>query len=272
MNEAAIAPVPARTKRTVPTRAKRTVPTRANRSTPTCAVLSMLLTVLMLATAVLASPTASAATSPRVDFSADRNTWTERPDPLFSDSVLTPGADTTASLWVRHNGPSVARLSVAAGDEDLARWFSMQVNEDALAPGETWLGPLLEPGDPIRLEFHVSLDADAPISVRNRTAHLLSHLSIRAVPGDETKPPTPETPSADHGQDEAGAVSAPGSIGDDAPAPGSAGETARSVQADIGARAPSALTVAGAPAMRLLAVTLLLIVSGWALLRRPRQG
>jgi len=269
MNEAAIAPVHART--------MRAALTRANRSTPTRALLSMLLTVLMLVTAVLAPSAASAATSPRMDFSADGRNWTERPDPLFNDSVLTPGAGTTASLWVRHHGPDLARLSVAAADEDLARWFNVQVNEGVLAPGETWLGPVLEPGDPFRLEFHVSLDAGAPMSVRNRTAHLLSHLSIRAVPGDETKPATPGTPSAGHGlddhvPDEGGAAPAPGLTGDGAQVSGSAGNPARSEQADIGNRAPSALTVAGAPAMWLLAVMLLLIASGWTLRRRSRQG
>lgn len=210
--------------------------------------------------AVLLPPAATAAASPPLRFSADGHTWTAQPDPLFQDAVITPGGRTTASLWVRHHGSGAARLAVTAAENDLTRWFTVQVNAVDIAPGETSLGPVLQAGDPLRLDFQVTLDPETPLSARNSTAQLLSHLTIRALP-EQDVPPVAEGPASPPRDD---ALEPHPSAG--------TGHAAPSGPTQAGDRPPSGLPAAGSTALWLLAAAFMLVWAGRALRRRSQRA
>lgn len=146
------------------------------------AVLGALLLMVAMATA------AWSADDPPLEFSTDGERWSPHAPPLFPDGVLVPGEPATSALWVRHHGPGAARLNVSLADDAadpaglaLREWLTVTINEKAVAQGETWQGPPVEPGDAAEIHIEVTLDPEAPESMRRQSANVLSLLTLRQI-------------------------------------------------------------------------------------------
>jgi len=147
------------------------------------ATLAALLGMVAMAT------TAWSAGDPLLEFSTDdQRRWSTHPLPLFPDTMLVPGEATASVLWVRHHAPSTARLNISMTDDAtdpaggaLREWLTLTINDQAVAPGDTWQGPATQPGDVVAVQIEVTLDPEAPESIRRRSADTLSLLTFREV-------------------------------------------------------------------------------------------
>jgi len=156
----------AMTKRTdFPSRLRRHGTTQARR------LLSMALAALVLAVMTLLGGALPASASDGVMLSLDGTTWSPTlAGALFaSPARVVPGDVVTAHLWARNGSAVTARLSLRAADgigsgsEDLAGNVTLRVDGDPVAGGTTWRGPLLAPGQGVRLQLEVEFDSGATV-------------------------------------------------------------------------------------------------------------
>ena len=144
------------------------------------AVLGTLLVMVGMATS--AWPT----DNPPLEFSSDGQRWSPRAPVLF------PGEQASSVLWVRHHGPSAAHLGVVLVDDAadpagvaLREWLTVTINEQTIPQGEAWQGPPVEPGDSAEIYIAVTLDPEAPESMRRQSADVLSLITFGQVPASQ---------------------------------------------------------------------------------------
>ena len=136
-----------------------------------------------------------------LEFSSDGERWSYHAPALFPGAAIVPNTHITSTVWVRHHGASSARIEVSVADDaadpggaELREWLTVTINRDVTAPGETWRGPIAEPGDAVAISIRVAFDPEAPESTRRHAADVLTHLTFRGVP--VAVAPTPAPPTA----------------------------------------------------------------------------
>ncbi|MDD9206253.1 hypothetical protein PU560_07185 [Georgenia sp. 10Sc9-8] len=153
-----------------------------------CLYLLLALAAVTLASG--ASPSRATATSdpPVVEFSTEATVWSTTVPALFDDTFLVPGSGTISQLSIRHHGASPARLTITLSDDPtdpagqvLRRWASVSIDDQPVRAGQTWSGPIIDPGGTTRVDVEVSLSPTAPPTTRARTAQVLADITLTAT-------------------------------------------------------------------------------------------
>lgn len=160
--------------------------------------------------AALGDPSAAAADG-GVEVSPDGTTWSsELGGTLLADaSGMVPGDVATGDLWVRNGSDVEARVRVRVqpgvgdGSASLAGSLRVLVDGDEIAGGATWRGPVLAPGDVIRIPLVVGFDPDAA-SGALQVAQVLDRVTLVDVASEPDQEPDPDDDYAFTGGDDDG--------------------------------------------------------------------
>ncbi|MEX0151427.1 signal peptidase I [Microbacterium sp. LMI1-1-1.1] len=154
-----------------------------------------------------ASPAGLAATSaPRADpapaaaylqLSTDGATYASGPVfPVFSDvGAFVPGRTVVVDLWIRNAGPDPAvaalRLDTGSAGSALAASLALVVDGTALGAGDEWRSRLLDPGESVRVEVGMRMDAAAANDTRRSRADVVPWVRLTgSAPAEAASDPT----------------------------------------------------------------------------------
>ncbi|MFZ8757208.1 signal peptidase I [Microbacterium sp. HMH0099] len=148
----------------------------------------------------------AAASAPRADpapataslqLSTDGATYTSGPVfPVFSDAgAFVPGRTVAVDLWIRNAGPDPAvaalRLDTGSAGSALAASLALVVDGTALGAGDEWRSRLLDPGESVRVEVGMRMDAAAANDTRRSRADVVPWVRLTgSAPGEAASDPT----------------------------------------------------------------------------------
>lgn len=206
----------------------------------------------VLGAPVVASATPTAVpTDGGIEVSPDGRTWSDvlAGNLLAGSAGVVPGDVASGELWVRNGGDVEARVRVSVrpgvgdGSASLAGALRVEVDGEPVAGGATWRGPVLAPGDSIRIPLAVTFDAAARTGAV-QVAQVLDTVTLVEAAADPEPEPDPDDDYAFTGGDD-----------EDGP-PGPDGGLAHT----------------GSGVAPLVATALASLLVGWLLVARRRAG
>ncbi|WP_218917041.1 hypothetical protein, partial [Cellulomonas massiliensis] len=171
-----------------------------------------LVAAVLVALAALLGVAPPAAADGGVEVSPDGRTWSTRLDGslLVGADAMVPGDVATGDLWVRNGSDVEARVRVLVragvgdGGPSLAGSLHVVVDGDDVPGGGTWRGPVLAPGDAIRIPLVVRFDAGASAAAV-QVAQVLDRVTLVEAASEPEQEADPDDDYAFTGGDEDGA-------------------------------------------------------------------